>query len=348
MTDSNPPTSTETPVPFVLSSETPGASASTLVTVSRAIRRETTLTAYTDWKPFQLSNCQFHGLAAPHLTMHHARCCQFQNSVLPNFVGRGGDFRDTDWTAAQLQRADFRGADLRMCQFESADLNGANLVGADLRSANFRDADLRGANLTGCMMHHASMKGAKIDCGTRLPSPTMILSMQWGPLESELCAKMMRFDAASHPGGVEAFEKWNDDGDGACPYAHDCKVERAAFFHEDSSNWTAGMSAPEPWQLAAELMLAHCSTPSNVSTVQELSGLFYTAPDAMKEWNVSFTRTVTSTRTESASTTVEATSEEAAQEAAETERDDGCLDWEDNGDNEDTDWDDEDTTVEEA
>jgi hypothetical protein len=125
-------------------------------------------------------------------------------------------------------------------------------------------------------------------------------------------------------------------------------VERAAFFHEDSSNWTAGMPAPEPWQLAAELMLAHCNTPSNVSTVPEFSSMFYTAPDAEREWNVSFTRTVTSTRTESASTTVTAATEEQAQELAESERDDGSLDWEDNGDNEDTDWDDEDTTVEEA
>ncbi len=345
MTDSNPPAST-TPVPFVLSSETAGHTETTVVSFARVIRREAHLAAYTDWKPFRLDNCQFPNLAAPHLQLRHARSCHFSNAVLPDLEGRAGDFRDSEWNAATMQRADFRGADLRGCGFESADLNGANLVGADLRACNFRDADLRGANLTGCNVQHACMKGAKIDSRTRLPSPTALLSMQWGPVTDDLCAKMMRFDAASHPGGVDAFEKWNDDGDGACPYAHDCKVERAAFFHEDSSNWQAGMTAPEPWQLAAELMLAHCNTPSNVSTVPELSALFYTAPDAEKEWEVTFTRTVTSTRTETASCTVTATDESSAVDAAREEECD--LDWESNDDHEDTDWDEEDCSAEEA
>jgi len=110
------------------------------------------------------------------------------------------------------------------------------------RWANLREADLRWANLAGAHLADAN-----------LPAPQMILMASWGTLSDDLTRDLMRYDAASHPGGRRAFQSWGDGG--PCPYG-DCRWQRGALFVERRDLWRSGPSK-SPIRLA-EVVLDEC------------------------------------------------------------------------------------------
>jgi hypothetical protein len=150
---------------------------------------------------------------------------------------------------ADLSRADLRGADLRDANLSGANLSGANLSGADLSGANVRDADLRDANLSGANLSGANLSGAN------LPSPTMVLSAQWGDLPPALCGLAMRFDAASHH-DPSAFDRWAKGG--PCPYAG-VRYQRAVNFQERLDDWDRDAPLLRPWDLMVDLIRSCCA-----------------------------------------------------------------------------------------
>jgi len=276
-----------------------------------------TVADHADWGGHRITDGSFERTTARHLRIRFLKGCSMRNSTLPDLDARQAVLAGSSFDSSMMQRANLSCADLRGASFRSADLNGADLTGADIRGADFTDADLRGANLTNAACQHANIIGAKLDGQTRLPSPQALLSMHWGHVDGDLCASMMRFDAASHPGGCEPFTHWADEDSGDCPYAgHSCRVERAASFCEESSSFNASEPVPDSWPLAARVLLAKCKMPAGITTVDGLSGLFWNEPDKERDWEVRMTRTVIIERSESTTACVRASSEEEASEMA--------------------------------
>ena len=284
-------------------------------------------TDHADWSKMRLTYVSLPKLAVSGLRLRHAVSCTFDNAQLPRLNATSSELRGSNFRGAMLRNACLNGANLRGCTFAEADLHGADLCGSDLREADFTGADLRGTNLSGTNLNRARMTGAKIDRGTLLPAPPVILSMVWPSVSEEHCARLMKYDSQCHPGGVVAFNAFQESGH--CPYGGDAKVDRAAWFAEAGSRWSADTPAQDPWGLAASLMLAHCTVPTNVRTEGQLSSLFWTDPDAERDFTVSMSRqrTVTVEIQESVSTIVTAKSEDEANELAMEEATDGSLEW---------------------
>jgi len=130
------------------------------------------------------------------------------------------------------------------------DLGGANLRGANLRGANLGGANLRGANLG-----DANLRGAYLRGELRVPPP-MVLLARWGDVSDGLCRDLMRYDAANHPDGNAAFQRWADGG--GCPYSS-TEWLRAANFDERRECWKPG-KAPSALELCTRLIAEKCNT----------------------------------------------------------------------------------------
>jgi len=151
--------------------------------------------------------------------------------------------------AAAASGANLCGANLCDANLRGADLRGANLCGANLGGANLRGADLRGANLCGANLCGADLRGAN---GY---APTMVLLAGWGNVSPELCALLMRYDAANHPTGVEAFTAWANGG--ACPYSGQ-RIARVAVFSEAKEHWNADAPVLSAYELMVRVIREKC------------------------------------------------------------------------------------------
>jgi len=145
--------------------------------------------------------------------------------------------------SANLRNADLRGADLR-----NADLRSANLRNADLRGADLRNADLRGANLSYADLSHGNLSKAS------LPSPTMVLLVNWKQVSDRLCQFLMKYDSCNHP-KPELFDVWAMDG--RCPYSN-IKWSRSANFQEKRELWDNKAPLKSAYELATMLLKEKC------------------------------------------------------------------------------------------
>jgi hypothetical protein len=85
----------------------------------------------------------------------------------------------------------------------------------------------------------------------------MVLLSNIGHVSSELCALLMRYDAANHPGGVEVFTTWANGG--ACPYASGAKVQRVAQFTEQREHWNADAPLLSAFELMVRVVREKCA-----------------------------------------------------------------------------------------
>ncbi len=168
-----------------------------------------------------------------------------------------------DLGGANLDGADLVGANLGGAYLVGANLGGAYLRGANLRGACLRGACLRGAclagaNLTGAYLTEANLHGACL-AGANLTearvSPPALLFAAWGAVSDDLCRDLMRYDAANHPDGAAAFQRWAD-GCG-CPYGA-TQWLRAANFTERRKCWEPG-PAPSALELCERLIAEKCT-----------------------------------------------------------------------------------------
>lgn len=77
-------------------------------------------------------------------------------SSMPGSILRGSDF-----SGANMERADFMWAKLSFSKFTGANLRDVNFVGADLSMCDFSGADFTGANLLDADLDGANLSGAK-------------------------------------------------------------------------------------------------------------------------------------------------------------------------------------------
>jgi len=156
-----------------------------------------------------------------------------------------------------LKRAFFTSAYLRYCDFINVDLRGADFIQTNLHGCRFQDTDLRLAVLRGANLEEASFQGTDLR-ETYLPAPTMVLLANWRNrnLSRDLIRELMRYDAANHPDGTVAFNRWSKGGHYEdYPYRSQ-KIERAANFTEDPNLWEPGPSK-SAYELMA-LVLKEC------------------------------------------------------------------------------------------
>jgi uncharacterized protein YjbI with pentapeptide repeats len=97
------------------------------------------------------------------------RDANFASSTLlrasaPELAAERASFAGVRATGADFSRSDFTSADL-----SSADLRSARFDGAVFTGARLANADLRGADLARSDLTDAILKGARVDCATRLP-----------------------------------------------------------------------------------------------------------------------------------------------------------------------------------
>src|SRR3990167_5216234 len=141
---------------------------------------------------------------------------------------------------ADLSGADLSGANLSWANLSRANLSRADLSGADLSRANLSGADLSGANLSGANGY----------------APVMVLLALWGGVSPELCRLLMRYDAANHPQGVEAFSAWAAGG--ACPYSGQ-RIARVAQFTEAKEHWDASVPVLSAYELMVMVIREKCA-----------------------------------------------------------------------------------------
>ena len=84
-----------------------------------------------------------------------------QNLMGIDFEGKF--FDNADFSASNLQDANFKNAKLCGVDFTGADLSGADLSGADLTDAIFAGAKLKGTNFTGARMEGVILRDADIE-----------------------------------------------------------------------------------------------------------------------------------------------------------------------------------------
>lgn len=111
---------------------------------------------------------------------------------------------------------------------------------ANLSRADLSRADLSGANLSGADGY----------------APTMVLLARWGRVSRELCALLMRYDAANHPTGVESFTAWANGGE--CPYTHQ-RIARVAVFREVKEHWNLGAPVLSAYELMVRVVREKCN-----------------------------------------------------------------------------------------
>ena len=167
----------------------------------------------------------------------------------------GANLSGADLSWADLSWADLSGANLSRANLSRANLSGANLSGADLSRANLSGADLSRASLSGADLSIANLSGANLS-RANLSAPPMLLLAGWYDVSPELCRLLMRYDAANHPKGVEAFTAWADGG--SCPYSG-AKIGRAALFNERKEHWDANAPVLSAFDLMVMLLREKCA-----------------------------------------------------------------------------------------
>ncbi len=131
-----------------------------------------------------------------------------------------------------------------------ATLNGANLIWANLSGANLSGADLSEANLNGATLRGANLSGAD------LGAPTAVLLASWGYVSADLCAALMRYDAANCPDGMARFTAWAQGG--ACPY-DGLRVSRAANFQQQREHWNPNAPLLSAYDLMVRVIREKCA-----------------------------------------------------------------------------------------
>jgi len=129
-----------------------------------------------------------------------------------------------------------------------ASLRGADLSYADLSKADLSYADLRGANLSYADLSHGNLSKAS------LPSPTMVLLVNWKQVSDRLCQFLMKYDSCNHP-KPELFDVWAMDG--RCPYSN-IKWSRSANFQEKRELWDNKAPLKSAYELATMLLKEKC------------------------------------------------------------------------------------------
>jgi hypothetical protein len=167
---------------------------------------------------------------------------RFTNAVL--WEGEAETVKDA------LHAAIASGANLSGADLSRADLSRADLSRADLSRADLSGADLSGANLSGASLLRANLSGANLGV------PSIWLIASWGEVSPELCALLMRHDAANHPKGVEAFDAWKDNG--ACPYSG-MRIQRVATFTEQRELWNPDAPVLSAFDLMVRLIREKCA-----------------------------------------------------------------------------------------
>ena len=280
------------------------------------------------WVRPDFSRCMGDRLTLP----IHSTELRLDDATLPILEGRARIVNELRATKAVLRQAQLARSTVRYATFTGADLTGSCFYGTDLTGAVFDGATLDGCDFTLANVHGVNFTKAKMDSSTKLPSPTAMLAALWGRIESpELRFKLMMFDALSHPAGVAVFDCWahtGTDGDGEpwedsphaglCPYETDsCNWSRAVSFHECADTWKQFRESSEasglasPARLVAELILAKCRLPVDVTTIDDVLEMFWNR-EAMRTWIVTERRS--STITEEASARVEAMNAEDAEQ----------------------------------
>jgi hypothetical protein len=172
---------------------------------------------------------------------------RFTNAVL--WEGEAETVKDA-LHAAIASGANLSGADLSRADLSRADLSRADLSRADLSGADLSGADLSGADLSGASLLWANLSGANLGV------PSIWLIASWGEVSPELCALLMRHDAANHPKGVEAFDAWKDNG--ACPYSG-MRIQRVATFTQQRELWNPDAPVLSAFDLMVRLIREKCA-----------------------------------------------------------------------------------------
>jgi uncharacterized protein YjbI with pentapeptide repeats len=151
------------------------------------------------------------------LSQADLRGATFKWARLGHVLFRGADLTRVDFTAAEVEDADFSGAtltgatlvgvQLSGCRLSGADLSGQSLAGAslsgnDLSGAKLVGADLRGADLStryrATRLHGADLTDARLD-GVGLSGTQYDCHTRW-PAGFDPAAKGALYDAAACPG----------------------------------------------------------------------------------------------------------------------------------------------------
>jgi len=97
------------------------------------------------------------------------------------------------------------------------------------------------------------MEGANLR-GAMLPSPTVVLSANWGKLSDKTILALMRLDCAACPDGKERFDTWAKTT--LCPY-QEVLAQRIARFAEKRELWQYGPS-PSIWDCMCMVLDEKC------------------------------------------------------------------------------------------
>ncbi len=103
-------------------------------------------------------------------------------------------------------------------------------------------------------IHAAIASGANLS-GANL-CPVVVLLSFIDNVSPELCALLMRYDAANHPRSVEAFSVWAAGG--ACPYTS-CRVQRVANFQEQREHWNPDAPVLSAFELMKLVLREKCA-----------------------------------------------------------------------------------------
>jgi len=163
----------------------------------------------------------------------------------------GADLSDADLSGAQLCFANFSGAKLAgtcLCKanlsganFRKACLAGACLYGADLSMAYCFEANFSRSYLSGAHLYKMDLSGADLS-DARYDVPQM-LKADWGDVEPEICAHLMRLNASAVPNGFSMMDNWAAGGVSL--------PARIAVFQERREHWGLVKSLPQIslWEL---------------------------------------------------------------------------------------------------
>jgi hypothetical protein len=86
-----------------------------------------------------------------------------------------GDFRQVNFTGADLSKANLSYTDLGLVNFQNAQLAGTDFLNANLQGANLQGANLQGANLAWCNLRGANLLDANIQ-GANLREANLTLA----------------------------------------------------------------------------------------------------------------------------------------------------------------------------
>lgn len=96
-----------------------------------------------------------------------AQDARFREANASDADFRGAFMKNADWTAAKVINANFSGAKLGHATFRFADLQGTSFWGADLTRTDFTESNLKGSDLRNAILFYTSFKKAKYDKTTQ-------------------------------------------------------------------------------------------------------------------------------------------------------------------------------------